>query len=88
MPTTTNESSRSPVRQRRTHILRISRRTTAVAALVLVIAVSLSYTQAIPAPGYATWQDKTSSWLRDHGAASMVNAYENWRYTRHPPSNA
>ncbi|KAA0022362.1 phosphodiester glycosidase family protein [Antrihabitans cavernicola] len=45
---------------------------------------SYSYASAVFAPGYATWTDKTATWLRDHGGAPLVDAYENWRYARPP----
>ncbi|BAH55666.1 hypothetical protein MLGJGCBP_01807 [Rhodococcus sp. T7] len=67
---------------------RTARRIVGVAVTTMVLAAAMSYAQALLAPGYATWQDKSSSWLRDHGAAPLLNLYENWLYTRHPPSNA
>lgn len=56
-----------------------------VAVLVALSLASVSYTRALLAPGYATWNDKTSSWVRDHGGAPLMNAYENWRYASPPP---
>ncbi|PXW28787.1 UNVERIFIED_CONTAM: uncharacterized protein DUF2233 [Williamsia faeni] len=47
---------------------------------------SFSYVRALTAPGYATFADKTSAWLRDHHAGPVVNRIENWYYTRKAPS--
>lgn len=65
---------------------RLARRLCVLVGAVLFAAAGTSYTSALMAPGYASWQDKTSSWIRDHGGASVIDRYENWRY-RHPPSN-
>ncbi|NMN99036.1 phosphodiester glycosidase family protein [Antrihabitans stalactiti] len=62
-------------------------RTKSAVLLCCVVLVGVSYVHALLAPGYASWTDKTSSWIRDHGGAPLLNAYENWRYTRHPPSD-
>lgn len=56
-----------------------------VAALVVLAIASVSYVRALMAPGYATWNDRTSSWIRDHGGAPALNLYENWRYASPPP---
>jgi hypothetical protein len=37
--------------------------------------------------GYATWQDRASTALRQVGLGGLLDQYENWRYTRHPPSD-
>ena len=58
----------------------------AAAALVVLTLASVSYARALLTPGYATWNDKTSSWIRDHGGGPVLNAYENWRYAS-PPSD-
>lgn len=58
-----------------------------VALLVVVSLASVSYVRALMVPGYATWNDKTSSWVRDHGGAPLMNAYENWRYASPPPDS-
>lgn len=57
----------------------------ALTAGFLLIA-GTSYVHAITAPGYASFADKTSSWLRDHGAGPIVDRVETWYYTRHEPS--
>lgn len=54
--------------------------------MVVITAVGMSYVRALVAPGYATVADKTSAWLRDHGAGPVVDRIETWYYTRHTPS--
>lgn len=54
--------------------------------LVVMTVVGVSYVRALVAPGYATFADKTSAWLRDHGAGPVVDQIEAWYYTRHAPS--
>ena len=70
-------------KRRRTRSVRVK----TMVLLGCVLLVGASYTHALLAPGYASWTDKTSSWIRDHGGGPLLNAYENWRYTRHPPSD-
>lgn len=62
-----------------------------VLALAVVMAagltmVGVSYVRALTAPGYASWVDRTAGWVREYGGGSLVNAAENWYYTRHAPS--
>ncbi|HEX7658445.1 MAG TPA: hypothetical protein VF444_03110 [Pseudonocardiaceae bacterium] len=54
-----------------------------VAALLVYPAVT--YTQALTYPGDAPVSVRTVDWLRDEGAGPLVNAVENWWYTRHQP---
>ncbi|MBT2269503.1 hypothetical protein [Rhodococcus erythropolis] len=57
-------------------------------AFVLTLALmSMSYGRALLSPGYATWTDKTSTWIRDNGGGHLLDAYENWRYAT-PPSDS
>lgn len=58
----------------------------AVAFVIFMMVASFSYVRALSAPGYATFADKTSAWLRDHDAGPIVNRIENWYYTRKAPS--
>ncbi|MGV8846435.1 hypothetical protein [Tessaracoccus sp.] len=55
--------------------------------VLLMIIPGISYAQALTAPGYATWQDRSVGWVRDNGGAPLVDAIENWWYTRHPPAD-
>ena len=57
----------------------------AVTGLILLSLATVSYVRALTVPGYASWNDKTSSWIRDHGGGPVLNAYENWRYASPPP---
>jgi hypothetical protein len=59
-----------------------------VAALViavLLIVPAVSYVRALTAPGSATWQMRTVDWIRNQHGNALVNAIENWYYTRHKP---
>ncbi|GAA2741810.1 phosphodiester glycosidase family protein [Terrabacter aerolatus] len=55
---------------------------------VLVVAVGVSYGQALLAPGDAPLTVRTVEWVRDNGGAGVVDAVENWWFTRNPPPNA
>lgn len=86
---TTSEAVKSPTdkrpaakhRRRRFHWRLI------VLLMVLLLTVpGVSYVRALTFPGNAGWQARSVDWVRDNGGASLVNAIENWWYTRHPPS--
>ena len=63
---------------------RTRNRLVGIVAGYLVLAAVVSYTMALLEPGYATWSDKTSTWIRDHGGGPMLNVYENWLYAKPP----
>jgi hypothetical protein len=44
-----------------------------------------SYGQALVYPGEAPLSVRSVTWLRDHGGSPIVDAVENWWYTRDPP---
>jgi hypothetical protein len=48
---------------------------------------AVAYQRVLGSTGYATWQDQASTMLRQVGLGGLLDQYENWRYTRHPPSN-
>ena len=78
-------------RQRRSRRRRTRRRTLRVLAGILLIGLCLStasYVRALTYPGQATWQQRSVSWLRDHGGSPIVNRAENWYYTRHAPATS
>lgn len=53
---------------------------------VVVAALGLAvYGQVYVTPGYASWQDKTSTLLREVGLGPLLDRWENWRYTRQAP---
>ena len=58
-----------------------------VALALLLIYPTVTYVQALTAPGAATFAARTADWARQMGAGPVVNALENWYYTRHPPAN-
>jgi len=77
-----------PPRRPRRH--RMRRRVVRVLAGVLAVCIGLtvlSYARALTYPGNASWQSRTTGWVRDHGGGFGVNAAENWYYTRNPPSD-
>jgi hypothetical protein len=45
------------------------------------------FVQMALAPGYATWQDKTSTLLRAVGMGPALDHVETWLYTRSVPSD-
>jgi len=56
--------------------------------LAVVIGVmGLSYTEALTYPGNASWQSRTTGWVRALGGGFAVNTAENWYYTRNPPGD-
>jgi phosphodiester glycosidase len=62
-----------------------------IALLVLLAALTVpaaSYLQAMVSPGEADWQVRTVEWIRDHGGGPVVDAAENWWYSRNRPSGA
>jgi len=78
-------------RQHRRGRRRTRRRTLRVLAAVVLIRLCLStasYVRALTYPGQATWQQRSISWLRDHGGSPLVNRTENWYYTRHAPATS
>jgi hypothetical protein len=54
-------------------------------ALILVVPTA-SYAHALTAPGSATLSMRTVDWVRSMHGNGLVNAIENWWYTRHKPS--
>lgn len=63
--------------------------TTRVAVIgVLITVVSGGvYASVDSVPGYAPWQDKASTLMRQVGLGTALDVYENWLYSRHPPSD-
>lgn len=71
---------RHPVRQR---VLRI----VAGGLVVFILLAGVSYARALTYPGSASWQSRTTGWLRNNGGGFAVNAAENWYYTRNQPAS-
>lgn len=74
--------SRPPVKRRKKRLRRVL-----IAFLLLIVYPAVTYVQALTAPGAATFAARTADWARQLGAGPVVNALENWYYTRHPPGN-
>ncbi|MEV5721706.1 hypothetical protein AB0L41_48315 [Amycolatopsis mediterranei] len=54
---------------------------------ILLVYPAVTYVQALTDPGAATFAARTADWARAMGAGPVVNALENWWYTRHPPAD-
>ncbi len=65
----------------------LARLATLVAALVLVPA-GVSYGRALTYPGQASFSVRSVEWVREHGGAPVVDAIENWYYSRKAPPAA
>jgi hypothetical protein len=61
------------------------RRGIAIAVVILLIPVVVSYVDYIQRPGSDTLSVKTVEWIRDHGGNGVVNTVERWWYTNNPP---
>ena len=73
-------------RRVRTARQRRLRRTVVAAVALILVWPAISYGRALAAPGSATWQMRTVDWIRLQHGNSLVNAIENWWYTRHKPA--
>ncbi len=78
-------SSNNPDAPTRRRHLRL--KIVALVLVLLMVVPGISYAKAVTAPGYASWPDRSVGWIRDNGGAPLVNAIENWWYTRNPPAN-
>jgi hypothetical protein len=55
---------------------------------VLLFLVTISYLRALSYPGRASFEVRTVDWVRDLGGDRLVDAAENWWYTRSAPSTS
>ncbi len=76
-----------PPRGQRHPVRRRVLRTVAGVLAAFVLLSGVSYARALTYPGNASWQSRTTGWVRDHGGGFAVNAAENWYYTRHQPAS-
>jgi hypothetical protein len=60
----------------------------AVIAVSCGLLAGIVYANFTAVPGYAPWQDKASTMLRQIGFGGALDTYENWLYSRHAPSDA
>jgi hypothetical protein len=67
--------------------LRPRRAVLGVVTLLLLLA-AISYVRALTYPGSASWSDRSVEWVRDHGGSPIVDAVENWYYSRKTPSSS
>lgn len=75
-----------PARRRPKRFRRI-RRGVFWLTMVLVLLTSISYVRALTYPGNASFADRSVGWVRDHGGGGLVNAVENFLFTRNPPGD-
>lgn len=63
---------------------------TGIAVIVMLVAVAGVglYPSLESVPGYAPWQDKASTAIRQIELGGPLDAFENWLYSKHPPSDA
>jgi hypothetical protein len=73
-------------RRARTTRARWIRRGIAIAVVVLLIPVGVSYVHALQRPGTDSLGIRTVEWIRDHGGNGVVNTIERWWYTNNPPA--
>ena len=59
----------------------------ALVLLALSLVPTISYAKALNRTGAANFTVRTVDWLRDQGLAPVVNAVENWYYSRHAPAD-
>ncbi len=77
-----SKSGRKPPRSTRSKWIR---RGIAIAIVIALIPVAISYVDYIQKPGSDTISVKTVEWIRDHGGNGVVNTIERWWYTNNPP---
>jgi hypothetical protein len=75
-------AGKKPPRSRRSKWIR---RGIAIAVVILLIPVAVSYVDYINRPGSDTLSVKTVEFIRDHGGNGVVNTIERWWYTNNPP---
>jgi len=69
--------------------LTILRRLLAAILAAVMLTLAVSYGRALTYPGEAPLDVRTVDWIRENGGAPLVNAVENWWYTRQaPPTSA
>ncbi|PRY10748.1 hypothetical protein [Kineococcus rhizosphaerae] len=64
----------------------LRRRLVAGVLAVAVVVPGVSFGRAMLAPGAAPTSVRAVEWVREHGGAGLVDAAENWWYSRHVPA--
>lgn len=64
---------------------RLVRRSVALVVAAAFLVAAVSYVRALTYPGNASWSDRSVEWVRDHGGSPVVDAVENWYYSRQAP---
>jgi hypothetical protein len=61
------------------------RRWAALVVILLLLIPVTSYVRALTYPGNASFSVRSVEWVRDHLGGGIVDAIENWRYSRQAP---
>jgi hypothetical protein len=77
----------SPPRRRHRRPGKRTRRVLVV-LLCLMVLPAVSYVRALTYPGNASFSVRSVEWVREHGGSPVVDAIENWYYSRQQPSAA
>ncbi|WP_405067478.1 phosphodiester glycosidase family protein [Kribbella sp. NBC_01510] len=64
---------------------RVRKRWIALVCCLLLVVPAVSYVRALLYPGNASFSVRTVEWFRDHGGSPIVDAIENWKYSRNQP---
>jgi hypothetical protein len=64
------------------------RKVVLIVLAALLVYPSVTYVNALTYPGEAPFTVRTVDWMRQVGLGGVVNAVENWWFTRHQPSTA
>jgi hypothetical protein len=69
-------------------VIQLGRRAVGFTLLLALIGAIGSYSYALVYPGEASFSVRTVEWVRDHGGNPLVDALENWWFTRRAPAAA
>jgi hypothetical protein len=64
---------------------RVWRWTAGIVAFAVLVAAVAWHDQVSGSTGYATWQDRTTTMLRQVGLGGLLDQFQNWRYARSTP---
>jgi hypothetical protein len=78
----TSTKSKRPPRSKRGKWMR---RGIAIAIVLVLVPVAVSYVDYLQRPGSDTLSVRSVEWIRDHGGNGIVNTIERWWYTNNPP---
>jgi hypothetical protein len=79
------KSRKGPGKKPRSKRAKWVRRGVAIAIVILLIPVAISYIDYVNKPGSDSLSVRTVEWIRDNGGNGIVNTIERWWYTNNPP---